>query len=92
MDDIKKIFVTKSGIKVKYLLKKKTEYFDFKQISKFRTRRISNYQFPGKKDGYQSLEIILKNDELITFNAYQYENYHEVKMYIYQHFKESRKG
>lgn len=86
--DFKKIIVSEKGILVRYLIDNKTEFLEYKNILNFETTRESNLEFAGKKDGYQTLEIVLKGDEYITISADEYKNYHELKKHIYSNFRE----
>lgn len=88
-NDLKQIVVSEDGIKIKYFFKSGLEYIKFVEISTFKTSRHSNHQFAGKRDGFQILEMHLKNGKLITFDANQFKNYHQLKAHLYYYFRKT---
>jgi hypothetical protein len=88
--ELKQLIITDSGIKVNYIFRKKTEFIDYKEIEKMTTTRITEERGTGRTDGYYKLEIELINDRILTFDEDQFENYNELKSFIYLNRKNSR--
>lgn len=84
--DIKQVTVSEKGILLKYYFGNKTEFIEYENIVSFKTSRHSGHEFAGKRDGYEKLEVLLKEDEFISFNGNQYKNYNELKKSIYLNY------
>lgn len=81
--ELKRLTVTENGIEIKYFVTKKIEFIAYNEILNFTTRRITHKQGAVRTAGYHELEIQLTKDRLITFSEDQFDNYNEIKNFIY---------
>ena len=81
--ELKQLTVTENGIELKYFVTKKIEFIAYNEILNFTPRRITHKQGAVRTTGYHELEIQLTKDRLITFNEDQFDNYNEIKNFIY---------
>ena len=86
-EELKRLTVTDSGIHIKYLISKRTVFVPFAEIKKFTTKHIRQRVGAMQSDGFSELEIELYDGRLIVFDEDQFDNYSDIKNYIYQNRK-----
>ena len=80
-----KIIVSKDHIILNNYLSRKQIVIQYTDIAKTNTIRINQTIKGGTSSNYQRLQITLNNEDVISFNETDYDNYDALKAAIYDH-------
>jgi len=80
-----KIIVSKDHIILNNYLSRKQRVIQYTDIAKTNTMRINQTIKGGTSSNYQRLQITLNNEDVISFNETDYDNYNALKAAIYDH-------